>query len=228
MARENATSKSEPAATRSRTSKPAAASARSKAKAASSSSSRGKGKGKAKAKPAPDPVLTDLLQSSGLSALAPKLAGEEMTFADLAEAWDTSREALLDLLSECRIGGRIMAKDRVKLCSAVAYKCEGGGDHDDEDEDDEDEDEDDVVPPYVGGVGWDKKIFVRKANTVPQNIKVLETRIMEGEVSIDFALWCMRPGGELRRDWPHDMNDHISLLVDFLHVWRARILAGVC
>ena len=87
----------------------------------------------------------------------------------------------------------------------------------------------DAAPSLPGGV-LSKQIFVAKSKSVRQNQQEQLARIKLGELSITYALLCMRVGGPLRRHWgaasDPAVERHIDELCTFLSELRKRAEEG--
>lgn len=87
----------------------------------------------------------------------------------------------------------------------------------------------DPAPSMPGGT-LSTKIFVVKAKAMRQNKQELVTRIQRGELSVNYALSCMRVGGPLRRYWAAasdtTVQHHIDGLCSFLRELKRQAEAG--
>ena len=73
------------------------------------------------------------------------------------------------------------------------------------------------------------KIFVAKKNACLKNQQELFSRFGKGEVAVEHAMSCLRPGGPLRRYWKatqDDLHAHIDTLYTFVEQLRKRVLEG--
>ena len=86
----------------------------------------------------------------------------------------------------------------------------------------------DTIPG--GGGQLTTKIFVSKSQSVRQNQQAQLSRLKTGELSIEYALFCMRVGGPLRRHWDAarhpEIRSHIDELCRFLERLRQAALDG--
>jgi len=84
--------------------------------------------------------------------------------------------------------------------------------------------------PTPSGHPLTTKIFVAKANSVQKNQQEQLARIKKGELSVDYALSCMRDGGPLRRNWgaaaDAAVRQHIDALCKFLREIKEQARAG--
>ena len=84
--------------------------------------------------------------------------------------------------------------------------------------------------PIPGGRVLSRQIFVTKTKSIHQNQQSQLSKIRAGELSIEYALLCMRDGGPLRRNWKAGSNPsvrrHIDELCAFLSDIKQRAMEG--
>ena len=75
------------------------------------------------------------------------------------------------------------------------------------------------------------KLGVKKANSVEQNLKILNSNIESGKLSLDHAIAKTRPGGTLRGvfkcngpDADQEMLAHVETMYDFVVAYKKRLV----
>ena len=84
--------------------------------------------------------------------------------------------------------------------------------------------------PIPSGGRLSTQIFVKKSQSVRQNQQTQLSKLKAGELSIEYALYCMRMGGPLRRHWQAaqypELARHIDELCKHLEDLRQRARDG--